>query len=584
MTVEPSVTRRDEPDPASNEADPAGNEPAPEAASTDDVVRYGLLVAAEEAAIAVVRAAHSQFIVEGSDAGIGILDRRGQLLAQAAATSILHSGGIVEQLQAVLEDIPIDTMKPDDVFITNDPYRGGVHANDVMLCRPVFVDGTVQYFTASLIHVLDLGGSAHGGINASALETFEEGLQLPPLYWERAGVRNDELVRLIALNSRSPAETVGDIDALSAGTRVAAQRIEAMIAEHGAAAFAGIIERYLDATEARTRAEITAIDDGVYRGSAVIDDDGINPGRSYEIHVAVHVRGDSIELDFAGTSPQVRAPINSSASQAYDAAMFAVRCFLDKDIPTNSGSFRPVTATFPPGSLLNPEPPNPCGGRMMAVYAIVDAIIEALSVAVPAKRIARSGILQGFSVAGIGGAYWLHNAYDFGGVGARVGKDGVDATGLHFGVGRNGIPQVEPVERRCKLRVEAVELIVDSGGAGQWRGGLGARTIFRLLDDCLVSVRTDRFRSPPEGIDGGHPARAGAFYRVTADGQRIDIGSKAVNVRLDRGDAFVMETSGGGGVGDPRRRPSAEVAADLRAGKISAAAAATVYGHEGVER
>ena len=183
----------------------------------DDVVRYGLLVAAEEAAIAVVRAAHSQFIVEGSDAGIGILDRGGQLIAQAAATSILHSGGIVEQLAAVLEDIAIESMQPDDVFITNDPYRGGVHANDVMVCRPVFVDGAVRYFTASLIHVLDLGGSAHGGINASALETFEEGLQLPPMHWERAGVRNDDLVRLIRLNSRSPAETIGDIDALGRG-------------------------------------------------------------------------------------------------------------------------------------------------------------------------------------------------------------------------------------------------------------------------------------------------------------------------------------------------------------------------------
>ena len=546
----------------------------------DDVVRYGLLVAAEEAAIAVVRAAHSQFIVEGSDAGIGILDRGGQLIAQAAATSILHSGGIVEQLRAVLDDIAIETMRPGDVFITNDPYRGGVHANDVMLCRPVFVDGDVRYFTASLIHVLDLGGSAHGGINAAALETFEEGLQLPPLYWERGGVRNDDLARLIKLNSRSPAETIGDIDALAAGTLVAAHRVESMIREHGAEAFDAIVARYLDATEARARADIRAIPDGVYRGSAVIDDDGINPGRSYDIRVEVRVAGDAIELDFAGTSTQVRAPINSSASQAYDAAMFAVRCFLDKEIPTNSGSFRPVTAQFPPGSLLNPDPPNPCGGRMMAVYAIVDAIIEALSVAVPERRIARSGILQGFSVAGIGATYWLYNSYDFGGVGARVGKDGVDATGLHFGVGRNGIPQVEPVERRCKLRVEAVELIVDSGGAGEWRGGLGARTIFRLLDDCLISVRTDRFRSPPEGIDGGHTAGAGAFYRVTADGRRIDIGSKAVNVRLDAGDAFVMETSGGGGVGDPRRRSAAAVAADLRAGKISRTAAAAVYGLE----
>jgi N-methylhydantoinase B len=549
---------------------------------TDEIVRYGLLAAAEEAAIAVVRAAHSQFIVEGSDAGIGILDRRGQLVATAAATSILHSGGIVAQLQAVLEDIPIDTMQPGDVFLTNDPYRGGVHANDITLCRPLFVDGRrgreIRWWTASLIHVLDLGGAAHGGINAQARETFEEGLQLPPLHWMRAGARDEHLVRLIRLNSRSPDETIGDIDALAAGCLVAARRLEAMLAEHGAAGLEAIVARWLADTEAATRAAIARIPDGTWRGHAVIDDDGLTDHPPYDIHVAVTVTGDEVALDFAGTSAQVRAPVNSSASQAFDAACFAVRCFLDADIPTNAGATRPLRAVLPERSLLNPEPPHPCGGRMMATYAIVDAVIEALSQAVPERTIAGSGILQAFAIAGVGDTYWLHNAYDFGGVGARRGRDGVDATGLHFGIGRNQIPQVEPVERKCRLRIEAIELMADSGGAGRWRGGLGARTTFRVHDDCLVSVRTDRFRSPPAGVDGGRAARAGTFYRLTPAGERIEIGSKVANVRLDAGDRFVMETSGGGGLGDPHARPVAEVVADVAAGRVSRAAAWSHYG------
>jgi N-methylhydantoinase B len=545
----------------------------------DEVVRYGLLVAAEEAAIAVVRAAHSQFIVEGSDAGIGILDRHGQLIAQAAATSILHSGGIVAQLAAVLEDIPIGDMGPGDVFCTNDPYRGGVHANDVMVCRPVFVAGEVRFFTASLIHVLDLGGAAHGGINAQARETYEEGLQIPPMRWAREGMRNEDLVRLLMVNSRAPDETVGDIEALVAGTLVAAQRIEALIDEHGLAVIDDIVERYLATTETRVRREISRIPDGVYHGHAVIDDDGgLHPGRSYDIEVSVSVQDDTVVLDFAGTSPQVRAPINSSSSQAFDAAMFGVRCFLDADIPTNSGAFRPIVTRFPPGSLLDPSPPHPCGGRMMAVYAIVDAILEALSTAVPDRLIARSGILQSFAIAGVGSSYWLHNAYDFGGVGARQGHDGVDATGMHFGVGRNQIPQIEPVERRCKLRVESVERVVDSGGAGAWRGGLGSRTVFLLEDDCLISVRTDRFHSPPEGVLGGHTARPGAFVRVRPDGSRQPIESKATNVPLTAGDRFVVETSGGGGVGDPRTRAVDAVARDVSIGAVSVEAAAAVYG------
>jgi N-methylhydantoinase B len=544
----------------------------------DDVVRYGLTAAAEEAAIAVVRAARSQFIVEGSDAGAAVLDGHGQLIAQAAATSILHSGGMAEQLRAVLEDVPPSAMRPDDVFITNDPYRGGVHANDVMLCRPVFVDGEVRYFTATLIHVLDLGGGAHGGINAQAMETYEEGVQIPPMHWSRGGVRNEDLARLLALNSRSPAETVGDIDALAAGTLVAARRVDTMIREHGADAFAAVVERYLAQTEALTRAGIARIPDGSYRGHAVIDDDGLNPGASYDIHVEVRVDGDAIELDFEGTSPQVRAPVNSSSSQALDAAIFAVRCFLDPAIPMNEGCFRPVTARFPRGSLLDPDPPNPCGGRMMAVYAVVDAIIEALTGAVPDRMIAGSGILQAYSIAGVGSTYWLHNSFDFGGVGATHGHDGVDATGLHFGVGRNQIPQVEPVEARCRLRVEAVELIPDSGGAGRWRGGSGVRTVFRLLEDAVVSVRTDRFESPPAGRLGGRDARPGAFLRITGDGRRIPIPSKAVNVRFDAGDTFVVETSGGGGLGDPHDRPDADVRRDVAIGVVSAEAAAAVYG------
>jgi N-methylhydantoinase B len=547
----------------------------------DDIVRSGLLIAAEEAAITVVRAAHSQFIVEGADAGTAILSREGELIAQAAATSMLHSGGMVDCLRAVLEDIDVDTMVDGDSFIVNDPYRGGVHANDVMVCRPVVVAGRVELFTATLIHVLDLGGGAHGGINAQAIETFEEGLQIPPLRLDRAGERNRDLVRLIELNSRSPVETMGDIDALAAGALVCARRVQALVAEHGLARLRAAIDRYLAETEARTRAGIAALRDGSYEGRAVIDDDGIRPGAGpHDIRVRVEVSGDRMRLDFTGTGPQVRAAINSSASQAFDAAVFAVRCFLDKTIPTNSGLFRPITAHFPRGSLLNPEPPHPCGGRMMATYAVVDAIVEALAAAVPERTMARSGILHGFAIAGVGRGddYWLHNAFDLGGVGARVGHDGADATGFHFGVGRNQIPQVEPVEARCRLRVEAVELIPDSGGPGRWRGGLGVRTTYRLGTDAVVSVRTDHFASPPEGVLGGGAARPGAFYVLGLDGERRDIPSKAANVPLAAGEAFVVETSGGGGVGDPRDRPRVEVEADLRAGRITPDSAHTVYG------
>jgi N-methylhydantoinase B len=544
----------------------------------DEIIRHGLLVAAEEAAITVVKAAHSQFIVEGSDAGTAILTRDGELVAQAAATSMLHSGGIVESLRAVLEDFAVADMVDGDVFVVNDPYRGGVHANDVMLCRPVVVEGAVQLFTATLIHVLDLGGGAHGGINTQARETFEEGLQLPPMHFAHGGVRNEELLKLIRLNSRSGTETIGDIDALAAGTFVCAQRVKELLARHGQDRLHAAIARLLDETEAQTRASIAGLPDGSYVGEAVIDDDGTDDGLSFVIRVTVTVASDTLHLDFEGTSPQVRASVNSSASQALDSAVFAVRCFLDRSIPSNAGLYRPIRAHFPPGSMLNPDPPNPCGGRMMASYAIVDAIVDALSQAVPEGRMARSGIIVGYAIASTSGDYWIHNSFDMGGVGARWGQDGPNATGFHFGVGRNQVPQIEPIESRCRLRIETVELIADSGGPGCWRGGLGVRTAFRLLDDAVISARTDHFASPPTGVAGGGTARAGALYILDEQGVRTDLPSKCANVPIGAGCLFVVETSGGGGVGPPRERAPEEVARDVAHGLVSAAQARTVYG------
>jgi N-methylhydantoinase B len=544
----------------------------------DEIIRHGLLIAAEEAAITVVKAAHSQFIVEGSDAGTAIVTRDGELVAQAAATSMLHSGGIVESLRAVLEDFALTDMVDGDVFVVNDPYRGGVHANDVMLCRPVVVEGAVQLFTATLIHVLDLGGGAHGGINTQARETFEEGLQLPPLHFAHGGVRNEELLKLIRLNSRSGIETIGDIDALAAGTFVCAQRVKELFARHGHDRLHAAIARLLDETEAQARTSIAGLPDGRYVGEAVIDDDGTDDGLSFVIKVTVTVAGDTLDLDFEGTSPQVRASVNSSASQALDSAVFGVRCFLDRSIPSNAGLYRPIRAHFPPGSMLNPDPPNPCGGRMMASYAIVDAIVDALSQAVPEGRMARSGIIVGYAIASTSGDYWIHNSFDMGGVGARWGQDGPNATGFHFGVGRNQVPQIEPIESRCRLRIETVEFIADSGGPGRWRGGLGVRTAFRLLEDAVISARTDHFASPPRGVAGGGTARAGALYILDEHGARTDLPSKCANVPIGAGCLFVVETSGGGGVGSPLERAPEEVARDVAHGLVSAAQARTVYG------
>ncbi|MBE1592453.1 hydantoinase B/oxoprolinase family protein [Nonomuraea angiospora] len=547
---------------------------------TAEVLRNALVVAAEEASIVVVRSAYSTFIVEGSDASAAVLDARGRLIAQSMATTLMNSMALKVALPELLKDIPPDRMSPGEVYVLNDAYRGGVHTNDLLVYRPVFVGGTPAYFTATMIHVSDLGGLSAGGMAPLATDIFLEGLQLPPVRLATEEGLDPTVEAILRANSRTPDKVMGDVRALVAGTAVAAARLETLVGEYGADGLSAGVDDYLDYTEARTRAALAELPAGRFEAAYPIDDDGINPEKSHEIRVAVTLGDERAVLDFAGTGPQVPAAINASASQSLAAAVFAVRCFLDPTIPMNDGCLRAIDVRLPEGSLLNARSPYPCGGRYVPIYAAMEAVFQAMSDAVPERAIAPSGILQPFSIAAVGAPYWIHLSYDFGGVGARRGLDGPDATGVHFGIGRNSVPQAEPVESRCPLIVESVETIPDSGGPGRFRGGLGSRTVYRFLADCHVTTRGDRLRLPPPGRDGGQPGRLGGFFKRHLDGTVERLASKVNNVRFAAGEAFIVETTGGAGLGPPSERDPEAILADLEAGRVTARGAAEDYGFQ----
>ncbi|MFI7224035.1 hydantoinase B/oxoprolinase family protein [Nonomuraea angiospora] len=545
---------------------------------TAEVLRNALVVAAEEASIVVVRSAYSTFIVEGSDASAAVLDAHGRLIAQSMATTLMNSMALKVALPELLKDIPPDRMSPGEVYVLNDAYRGGVHTNDLLVYRPVFVGGTPAYFTATMIHVSDLGGLSAGGMAPLATDIFLEGLQLPPVRLATEEGLDPTVEAILRANSRTPDKVMGDVRALVAGTAVAAARLENLVGEYGADGLSAGVDDYLDYTEARTRAALAELPAGRFEAAYPIDDDGINPEKSHEIRVAVTLGDERAVLDFAGTGPQVPAAINASASQSLAAAVFAVRCFLDPTIPMNDGCLRAIDVRLPEGSLLNARSPYPCGGRYVPIYAAMEAVFQAMSDAVPERAIAPSGILQPFSIAAVGAPYWIHLSYDFGGVGARRGLDGPDATGVHFGIGRNSVPQAEPVESRCPLIVEAVETIPDSGGPGRFRGGLGSRTVYRFMADCHVTTRGDRLRLPPPGRDGGQPGRLGGFFKRHLDGTVERLASKVNNVRFAAGEAFIVETTGGAGLGPPAERAPEAILADLEAGRVTPRGAAEDYG------
>jgi N-methylhydantoinase B len=555
------------------------NATAVDDAITGEIIRSGLAVAAEEASVVVVRSSHSTFIQEGADACAAVLDAGGKLVAQSTATSLMHGASLRCSLPSLLEDRSLESMQPGDVFALNDPYRGGIHANDILVFRPVFAGDRVAFFAGTLIHVADLGGNAVAGLAALATDTFAEGLLLPPVQLYRGGEPAGDVLGIIARNSRAPDKVMGDVRALVAGVNVIARRVTELVDRFGIREVERFVDDMIDETERRVRDDLRRLPEGTYHGAFEIDGDGVDPDRSFEVNVAVTLRDGSVEVDFEGTSPQARGTVNSSFSQTLSGVVYAMRCFVDPAIPMNEGCFRPLQARLPAGTLVNPAPPAACGGRVMTVAAAVEAMLQALAGARPDHAVGASALIHVFSLSGVdaGGGPWLNLFYEFGGLGARAGSDGPDATGAFFLGGRSVLPQIEPLEAQYPLVVRSSRLWLDSGGAGTWRGGLGVETVIELLTAATVTVRGARMELPPPGSRGGGPGRGGVFAVERHDGTVEVMPSKAANFEIAAGERFVLRTSGGGGLGPPERRDSERVLADVQSGSVSVDAAAREY-------
>ncbi|MBV8950235.1 MAG: hydantoinase B/oxoprolinase family protein [Actinobacteria bacterium] len=570
-------------------------------AITAEVVRAAFALAAEEAGIVVVRAAHSTFIAEGADACATVLDTRGRLVAQSAATTLMHGASLRATLPALLEDVPLDGMRPGDVYVTNDPYRGGIHANDLLVFRPVFAgrrSGGVggrpgrrsevdpndaanrpTWFAGTLIHVADVGGVAAAGLAALATDVFAEGLLLPPVALVRQGEAVPEVWRILERNSRSPDRVLGDVRALVAGVNVMTARIEELVDGYGVDAVAAEVDGSIDYARTRMRDELRRLPRGRYHGSFAIEGDGVDPDRTYDVRVTVDVGDGDVSVDFDGTSPQARGSINSSTSQTLSAVVYAIRCFVDPTIPMNEGCFEPVRVRAPRGCLVNPDPPAACGGRIVTMCAAIEAIIAALAEARPDHAVAASSLIHVYALAGAsdGGRPWLTLGYEFGGIGARNGADGPDATGPYVLGGRSVITQVEPLEASLPVLVREYRLRADSGGPGTFRGGLGVETTIEVLSDATLTSRGDRIALPPRGSHGGAHGEPGrSSVHRTAGEETLD--ARAAGVALRAGDRYVLRTSGGGGFGPPRRRDPAAVLADVLDGRCTPAHAEQVYG------
>jgi N-methylhydantoinase B len=547
-----------------------------------EIIKNAMATIAEEIGIVAVRSAYSTAVKESADASAAVCDCAGQVIAQSLGAPLMHLSSLRWSPRELMKDFPPETMKDGDVFLFNDQFRGGIHSNDIMVFKPVFSGGRPRFLTSALIHVADLGGLSAGGLPATATEYFHEGLMLPPVKLYDGGRLNEDLVRIISANSRTPEKVMGDIRSMVGGTNVGARRLAELIDKYGLEQLQALVRDLLDYTERLTRSEIAKIPPGTYQGSYVIEDDGIVPDKTYTVRVAVTVKGSDCHFDFTGTDAQARGAINAAFSQAISGMVFALRCFLDPAIPMNEGCFRPLTFTLPLGTMVNPRPPAACNARMATVQAVIDAVFRALSQAFADKAVAASGNVHVYTMNGVdrtSGKIWSFMDAVIGSLGARSIKDGLDGQPIALFGGNENRPSVEAYEIEYPVRFNRFQFWTDSGGPGKWRGGLGLHREITVLEDAEVTVRAaDRCVIPPPGIMGGKPAKGGGWVINLAKPQRLDLPSKKTNQPLRAGDTLSMFVSGGGGFGDPREREAELVARDVANGMVSLEAAARDYG------
>lgn len=554
-------------------------------AITMEIVRSALNNISAEMGTAVVRGGYSTSIKEGGDASNAIFDAAGRLVAQSDSTPLLHLCSLRPSLGEVIKDFPLEQMQDGDVYLTNDPFRGGIHSNDILLFKPLFHEGRPVFFTGTLIHVADVGGMSAGGLPANATEIYHEGLILPPMRFYEAGVPNRTLISLLTANSRTPDKLMGDLEALLGGVNVGAARLGALIGKYGLDRLNRIVDSLIDYAERRTRQEIANLRPGTYEGSFAIDDDGVEqrPG-GFVVRVKVTIEGSNFTVDFTGTDRQARGAINAAVSQTMSGVLFALRCLIDPTIPLNDGCYAPVEMVLPPGTLVNPDMPAAVNSRIATIGAITDAILEAMSGVYPEKAIAASCSVHVSTPTGRDpktGRPWIFISAINGGGGARSGKDGVDCAGgplIIQGFGGAGTP-TETLEMEYPILVERVEMWRDSGGAGKWRGGVGSLRDVRMLEDGMLTARiADRSIFPPRGIGGGSPGVGGKWVINRGTDSETVLPPKITNHRFKAGDVLTMAGSGGGGVGNPFERDQAEVLADHQEHKLSIDAAREHYG------
>jgi N-methylhydantoinase B len=553
-------------------------------AITIEILRNKIASLVEEMHYHFYRSGYSTIIRESRDFSCVILDREGRLIV--APPMFFHAPvyrHLIGRILAVYGTASVEGsawgIRDGDVFVSNHPYEGGLpHVSDMAFVAPVFADGRIVAFAGSIAHKADLGGTVAGSTSANATEMYQEGLLIPPIKIRDAGRPLPDIERLILGNSRQPALVRGDMNAQIAVTQMGAMRVKELCARFGAGTLCEAFAAILKAAADGLRAAIARLPSGrAASAEGFLDGDGVVMDRPIKLAVAVTVENGIVTFDFSASDAQAAGPVNLRPSMVEACVFYGLIGCLDPRLAFNDGMRDVVRFVFAPRTVVNAEAPAAVSNYQMVNLKLVDVILEALGKFHPVRAVANAGSSSALSIAwrqGRPGQSTMQYEIIGSAYGGGAGHDGTSATATHLS--NLHITPIEILEAEFPCRITRFDLVPDSGGAGEWRGGLSMRREYELLADATVIRRFDKSRFPPQGLAGGRPGGRSRFVVRLGAPDELEAPASG-RYEMKAGERFLVQSAGGGGYGDPQMRKRAAVDRDIAEGYVSASTVNTEH-------
>jgi N-methylhydantoinase B len=548
---------------------------------TFEVLRNALITIVDQMAEQVMRTCYS-FVVYNRDFSNSLLDAHGNTVAQGHQDLSAHVGTLHYKCKAVIDEFTGD-INPGDIFLINDPYVGGTHFSDTSVLVPIFHEGQLIAWSQANGHWADMGGSVPGSFDISATDMFKEGIRIPPIKIWREDKECIDVIRLIAKNTRDPDSIIGDMAAQTQAAILAKKEVLRLCEKYSGDTIRSAFEEVQDYLERAVRKRLLALPNGSWETVDFIDQDPSSGEGLIPIKVKLTIKDDQVEFDFTGSHATIGTIYNSAFGATFSAVVSGMKTFFP-ELPLNAGLYRIISVIAPENSIVNAKWPIAVTGFVMPFEKIMNAIFELFSKLMPERALACSFNIEylqtgGYDARDKASPFFMYYDWLSGGWGGRNGRDGLGVTAACFGVGLM-IQAVEGQERLYPVRTDSLEILTDSAGPGEWRGGMGIEKKATILDvnNCVMSYICDRERAVVWGIEGGLPAQPQGLSLTLPEQNEIFLGTVFSNYPVEKNTMFRRHTSGGGGYGDPLKRKPERVLDDVIDDYVSVERAAKDYG------